>query len=971
MRRLVLFMMAILLVAGTATAQNASSELRGEVVDDQGLALPGVTVVATNQDNGQFRETVANVDGSFFFPVMSPGTYEITAELPGFRRYIRPDVPLTVGSSFNLTVELTVGGIEEEITVTAEAPLVDTTSKEVGGYVQQQELLDTPSFNRNFTGYLDLVPGVVATGSTSSFAADSIMVNGQDSSNVAYNFDGASNDDDHLGGSAGAQARIPIEAVQEFQLLTGQFDAEFGLASGGVLNAVSKSGTNEFHGAMFAFVKGHQMTAKDYFVASQSLVKPDTAEKQLGFTVGGPIIRDKVHFFWSLERPILDTGVTVNIPSRPDQNRAEIEAVRPWNFFLRGDHQINANNTWGGRWLYETSPSTHAASNWGIGTAQHEHDHDWAAGGSINSVIGNNKVNVLRFGEVYEDLHWGSTDESFASPPKAQITQPPQLNYLDWIGGTHNTMFRRINWTLSAENQFSVFVPDKNGDHDLKFGVAWRYMNLNYNSNGRRNGRFIFDTNKDFNASDYSTYPERLSIQVPNNQHYVMTGTVLSGFAQDKWQLNDRTTLSIGFRYDVEIMPTPNADNEFYGAPVSASVYPMDKNNLAPRLGFSHVLDDAGRTVLRGGMGRFYQKFRVTHIDNTFGEQMYDDSFNVNLPLDGVDSGPSNGLRPTAAYLKDGPTVNWAVIDALYPPGSKVLNAGNIRFDNSGRQNPYADQLSFGFERQVADNMALSMDYIRVMQRDQLILFNHNQPERISTARTAKIQRPNSTYVDDVYQLLNGGSIDHDALQVSLDKRFSNNYRFRVSYTLGNTRGNTRQGDAQAVYTQAAGDLNLSANHGPSDFDRRHNLVANTTIAVPGTGGLRVSGIIRVRSGARFSLLDSTLDTNKNGTANDEWLAAGSYSGVGTDSYTVDYAGGRNGGVGPRYFQLDGRAGYTLEMPNADTLEAYVDFINITNNSNFNAPSGDKRRSSTYLILRTLVNNGLPRQLQIGLRYAY
>ena len=113
------------------------------------------------------------------------------------------------------------------------------------------------------------------------------------------------------------------------------------------------------------------------------------------------------------------------------------------------------------------------------------------------------------------------------------------------------------------------------------------------------------------------------------------------------------------------------------------------------------------------------------------------------------------------------------------------------------------------------------------------------------------------------------------------------------------------------------------------------------------------------------------MDTNRNGTANDEWLAAGTYSGSGTDSYTVNYDGGRNGGVGPKYFQLDGRAGYTLEMPNADTLEAYVDFINITNNSNFNAPSGDKRRASTYLILRTLVNNGLPRQLQIGLRYAY
>ena len=139
MRRIPFFLMATVLMAGTAMAQSASSELRGQVVDDQGLALPGVSVVATNQDSGYTREVVANVDGSFFMPVMNPGTYQISAQLPGFQTYIRPDVPLAVGASFNLTVEMTVGGIEEEITVTAEAPLVDTTSKEVGGYIQQQE----------------------------------------------------------------------------------------------------------------------------------------------------------------------------------------------------------------------------------------------------------------------------------------------------------------------------------------------------------------------------------------------------------------------------------------------------------------------------------------------------------------------------------------------------------------------------------------------------------------------------------------------------------------------------------------------------------------------------------------------------------------------------------------------------------------------------------------------------------------
>ncbi len=280
--------------------------LVGRVVDEQGAVLPGVTVVVTNQELGTSRTAISNADGSYFMPALVPGMYTVAAELSGFSRYTQEEVPLRVGATMNLEVVLAIGSIEETITVTAESPLIDVTAKEVGGYIKREELLDTPSFNRNFTGFLDLVPGVIATGSTASFAADSIQVNGQDPTNVAYTFDGASNDDDHLGGSAGAQARIPMEAVQEFQLMTGQFDAEFGNSSGGVLNVISKSGTNTIHGSAFGFFKAKALTAEDYFVRTKDLEKPSTSEQQIGFTVGGPIIQDRLHYFGSLERIAID-----------------------------------------------------------------------------------------------------------------------------------------------------------------------------------------------------------------------------------------------------------------------------------------------------------------------------------------------------------------------------------------------------------------------------------------------------------------------------------------------------------------------------------------------------------------------------------------------------------------------------------------------------------------------------------------
>ena len=209
-------------------AQQGTGELRGRVIDAQSAVLPGVTVVAKNEASGQFREIVTGADGSFFMSALTPGIYELTAQLSGFKKYQRERRPRRSRQDAVDRRAAAVGGIEQEITVTAESPLVDTTSKQLGGSVQTQELKDVPSLNRNFTSYLSLLPGITATLSTDSFGADSIRVNGQATQNANYMLDGAGNNDNFNNGNGGAQARTPVEAVQEFQLLTSQFDAEFG-----------------------------------------------------------------------------------------------------------------------------------------------------------------------------------------------------------------------------------------------------------------------------------------------------------------------------------------------------------------------------------------------------------------------------------------------------------------------------------------------------------------------------------------------------------------------------------------------------------------------------------------------------------------------------------------------------------------------------------------------------------------------
>jgi hypothetical protein len=268
------FTAAVILLASAASAQQGTSELRGLVLDTQNAVLPGVTLTIRNQDTGMFRETVSNTDGTYFVTGLPPGPYEIRAMLSGFKQYTRPDVRLEIGKTTTLDVALEVGRVEEVVTVTAEAPIVDVSSKEIGGRLTSRDLIDLPSVNRNFVGFIGLLPGIVPNISSESFGSDAAFVNGTDSRNNNFFVDGANNNDDFIGQRAGTQARTPIEAIQEFQVLTHQFDAEFGRTTGAVINAVTKQGTNRFRGSAFSFLQDAAWTKKDFFAEHRRPHRP-------------------------------------------------------------------------------------------------------------------------------------------------------------------------------------------------------------------------------------------------------------------------------------------------------------------------------------------------------------------------------------------------------------------------------------------------------------------------------------------------------------------------------------------------------------------------------------------------------------------------------------------------------------------------------------------------------------------------
>src|ERR1051326_5370481 len=246
-RLIALVPLILVALAVPAAAQQATAHVAGRVTDEQGGALPGVAITFTNEESGAFREVMSGPDGSYSAPQMRPGRYRMTAKLQNFNTFERGGLILQIGETLTVDASLKLGSLQETVTVSAESPLIDTTSAKVGGNIGTDDLSELPAMNRNYFATVALVPGIQFSPSN-QMGNDTILASGQTSQNNLVTVDGGYDFDDALGTSAGAQVRTPLEAIQEFQVVTSMYDAEFGRASGAVVNATTKSGTNEFKG---------------------------------------------------------------------------------------------------------------------------------------------------------------------------------------------------------------------------------------------------------------------------------------------------------------------------------------------------------------------------------------------------------------------------------------------------------------------------------------------------------------------------------------------------------------------------------------------------------------------------------------------------------------------------------------------------------------------------------------------------
>ena len=1077
MRRLTTFLTVAALVGAAAMpalAQQGRTELRGRVTDETGGALPGVTVFIQNEADGTFREVITGADGSYFAAQLLPGVFSVTVALPGFTTFQTTGYELRVGQTLPLDIVLGVGALEETVTVSGQAPLVDLTSAEVGGTLDDAELVDMPLVNRSAFAAISLLPGIQFLPSSSQ-GNDGIIANGQTAAASSLNVDGGYNNDSTGGGAGGSQVKVAIESVQEFQVVSGQFDAEFGRSSGAVINAVTKRGTNQWSGAGFSYSTSTGMTARNFFNAQQfaedpSVEKPSNNKYEFGGVFGGPIVQDKMHFFVSLERRLNNPARARIFSTRPELSWSSPERWRALNTMYRVDHQVNGNNSWALRYMRETSPEDNRIGNRAELSSVDSTDDEYMFVGSYTSVIGNNVVNTVRVTRTHEFYSGGpplwyeidghiSLDGAMRNVTPSYHMDSFQDGVAPWAWGREDSQWQYNNTT-------SWFIPDKMGDHDIKFGGTFHRSFIDDFSESFLGGGFYFDTDRPFDVDDYSTYPERLRVRVgkQDGRQFAYPINTFETFLQDKWTLNERWTVGLGVRWDAELLNAKLTDNPL----MTPGTDPRDWNNISPRLSLAYDVTGDGRSVIRAGYGFFYDRTLFSGLDNVLQDPIYNDSFIASFPRGGggqggqEDPGPRNGMPiqdpelagairiGSAAAGECGPSTardgvpNCVLLDrdfveSIYPTGNTSrFNESNVYVDNYRRQQPLFKQFTVGFERELMPTLSVGVDYVNIRGSQLLNRINYVAPYRDGVDSTAELtwydvfpnrggvyDRTDTVYypscalnadgvpaavaaniysnparlasecaktgpdgIDPRTGLLVGlwqgrllsiestGLSSYDGLNVSMEKRYSDRWGMRLSYALGYSRGDTFEQygtngvSLNGVQTQVLGDLNMDLNWQPAEHDRKHVLTLSGRTELP--GGITLSPIFRYMSANPFTMYNSQLDLDRNGT-NWDPIPQGTYTGEGANAFTVDHNGRQGGARAGDYVNLDLRFGWRARPAEGDTLDIYFDIINVFDRPNFFVASWENgdQNSGNFARYTALRSGGIPRQANFGVRYGF
>lgn len=874
-------------------AQSATATISGTVIDGNGAVVPEVTITAENLDTTLRREVTANSNGYFTLPLLSPGRYIVKAQRQGFSSVEVTDVVLNVNDETSFKIQLKAGQINETVTVTG-ATLVQTESAVVSTIVDRQFVENLPLNGRSFNTLIELTPGVVLT-KTNSGERGQFSVNGQRANANYFMVDGvganvgitassfslaqtAGGTVPVYGSLGGTSTLVSVDALQEFRIQTSSYAPEFGRTPGGQVSIVTRSGANQFHGALFDYFRNDALDANDWFANSQGLKKPALRQNDFGGVLGGPIMKNRTFFFFSYEglrlrqpqvaitsvptlgarqmaapqtKPLLDA---FPLPTGIELGDGFAEAAASYSnpteqntTGIRVDHTLSSRLTLFGRYNHAPSETRERIVSSGLlNNVSVSRFNMQTLTLGVTQAVNSKMSNDLRGNYSRNRAGAFSLLDSFggAMPPSDSVLFLPfatrentvslvgigPVNY--FVGGDNAVNFQRQ--TNLVDNLIIGA-----GNHQLKFGADYRRLSP---IRGRQDDtiNIIFDDV----AGAVANTPSSVAIGASASQHLLFTN--FSAYGQDNWKATHRLTLTYGLRWEVNPAPSETSGHNAFAisglddpatmtlAPKGTPLWKTTFDNFAPRVGVAYQISKARgqETVLRGGFGLFYDlgsgPTGAAYAGNSFPYLSVKNLPNA-FPVDPAQATPPDfNLNP--------------------PYGDLVVFDPNFKL-------PRTYQWNVAVERSLGSQQTITGSYVAALGRRLL---------RIEVLRGPALPNPHFTRVRVVR---NDATSDYHALQLQVQRRLSHGLQALASYTWSHSID-----IASAEFLSPTGvsvkKIDPKTNRGPSNFDVRHSFSGAVTYEIPKLNMNRladaflsnssVDAIFRARTATPLNLIANT-----------------------------------------------------------------------------------------------------------------
>ncbi len=928
--RQVCLAVALLFLALQCPAQQSTVDLRGFITDPAGASLPGAAIALRNVDTGLERTTHSLDTGAYAFLALPPGNYRLSVSKSGFSRKNIENLVLTVGSTQAVNASLAIGAVTEAVDVNANNSGVNTQESFIGSTINQRDTQDLPLESRQFANLAILTPGVTLTYNGDPTEQNRLMpsIAGGKSRFTDFNIDNADDSEDLDGGLL---YTVSLDAIQEFQVITHRFTAEQGRAAYGIINVITKSGTNQFHGTGFEYFRNQDLNWRTHTENLDDAPKGAYLRNQFGGSFGGPIKKDKLFFFTAVERLSQHTINDVDtLGLAPSLDGPETLPQTLLTISGKLNAQLNSANELSLRYSRETNSAAFGANTLTPEQAQGFNKNTYNSGVvNLTSTLSPTRINQMTF----ETTSWEN-----ALPPNYV---GPTLFFPNGVTLGEGTAFPQTTSLKKFQFRDTLgLVIAGRTTHNIKIGTEYVFtphVDANYTTQTTPQYYFLGNTlTSPINEIEYNIGS---GVFQTNNFHRV------GAFVQDDWQATRRLTLNLGIRWDYYAgvafnqSYSPTYDflqtvlPSFHGKQMSTP-----GTNFGPRVGFVYQPTGDGKTVIRGGYGLYFN-FPILTTFYTLDER------NSNpLRLGYYVNEPNGILNANGTYYQYGeplPTSQLASTGAALPDAVADPNQVDPRYQHA----------TIGMQRALDKKTTFTADF----------LFSRGDHAALPNEINRYNQYSSAGYDFPILVETTDGKNNYRALNLSIERSYSNHFQLTAWYVYSRCHASdvlaADQGFNSGPESLPIDENNpvAPADFGPCALQPANSFLVSPILTLPFK--FEISSITRFSTGQHYDIIEG-LDLNGDGVNND--LPPG----VAT----------KNSGIGANFFQSDIRVAKIFNFPREwGSLEGDFEMYNIFNNTNPSGYIGNMQASNfgqpTEFAGDPL--QGEQRLIQLGVRYRF